>query len=70
MGDKGTRPDSSAVRGNRARGNGHKLERRNFHTNVRKRVTEHWNRLPRVVVKSPSLEMFKTHPHSYLCNLV
>jgi len=25
------------------------------------RVTEHWNRLPRVVVKSPSLEIIKTH---------
>ena len=35
------------------------------HTNVHKnfftvRVTEHWNRLPRKVVETASLEMFKT----------
>ncbi|KGL80090.1 hypothetical protein N309_13934, partial [Tinamus guttatus] len=36
-----------------------------FHGNLRKnfltvRVTEHWNKLPREVVESPSLEIFKT----------
>jgi len=34
------------------------------------RVTEHWNRLRRVVVESPSLEMFKTHLDNVLCNLL
>ena len=65
----------SAVRGDRTRGNGQKLQHRKFCTNVCKnffmvRVTEHWNRLPREVVESPPLEMFKTHLDTYLCDLV
>ena len=32
-------------------------------------VTEHWNRLPREVVEHPSLEIFKTHLHTFLYNL-
>jgi len=34
------------------------------------RVMEPWNRLPRDVVESPSLEILKTHLDEVLCNLL
>jgi len=55
--------------------NRHKLEHRKFHTNMERnfftvRVTEHWDRLPREAVDSPSLEIFKPHLDTYLCSLL
>lgn len=65
----------SVVPSDRTRGNDHKLKYKKFHLNRRKnsftlREAEHWHRLPREVVECASLEMFKSHMDTFLCDLL
>lgn len=63
-----------AVARGRPKGSGHKLKERKLHLNIERNssvvtTTEHWHRLTKEVVESPSLQIFKTQLVMVLGNL-
>jgi len=72
VGGKGVRPGSSQCCSDRMKSL--KLKHRKLHTNMQmnfftEKMTEHWNKLPREAVESPSKEIFKTCLDTNPCNL-